>query len=117
MKLAVMTYSPVAAGVQSRWNIPPEVLVTVPIVVVVPAESVAYRVTGTPFAFWGGNTLCWIMYSIHGPWSSSAIAGVPLSCGCELWSVTVPVISTEPPSAMPVCGAETVVALGPGPIA
>jgi hypothetical protein len=56
---------------------------------------------------------------------ASDIAGVPLSTKSKLpaslilpefvWSVTVPVIVMLEPSGGSICGAETVVALGPLP--
>ena len=68
--------------------------------------------TGTPLAF-DGMVLVICRYSIHALMLASEIAGVPLFAG--VWSVTVPVIITAVPLGTAVCGAETVVALGPLP--
>jgi len=42
---------------------------------------------------------------------------VPFSWACGVWSMTVPVISTDCPKATPVVTGLIVVALGPGPFA
>ncbi len=100
-------------------------LVVVPIATMLPLGSIADSVTGTPVALVG---FAWFSnkYSIHRPMLASEIAGVPCKVKSKLklslrlpvvvWSVTVPVIITLDPNAGTVCGVETAVSLGPGPI-
>jgi hypothetical protein len=99
-------------------------LVTLPMWKKLPFGSIVSNEIWTPVAF-EGIGLCWNMCSIHASMNASDIAGVPLSVKSklpatlllpeEVWSVTVPVIMTLDPNVGTICGAETVVALGPLP--
>ena len=113
-------YAPGMSGVQFSAYVPLASLVVVPMVLKLLFASMTLRVTVTPVVFAGAGC-CWYTYSIQWLWLASDTAGRPLgkffaTADCDApaeTSMTVPVMVIGVSVVTPICGALTVVELGP----